>query len=303
MTIPISFFWGFAVDAIRIRDVNQLKIIIFQLLILTAAFLITISPQMTLWYRLHDQLIVFPQGGSSFVESLIPINFFKIFFDTNRGLLFWCPFVFVGIIGLGFLTERRLMILAFVNIFLQSLLIGYRIDWYSGGGFGARYFIEILPFTVIGFVTLSKMVVELRTGKSIFLIGSLFLIVHQSILVFSIEHAVDGWANFRNYLDGVSLGVKWQFENFFNLLQKPSLWFSPRPYVAENRQSIITNFILGVRDYHMYMVTGAGVLFSIIVITPLVYWYDKLELKLAVLVSIGVMIYFFLWSLFYLNVG
>ena len=99
------------------------------------------------------------------------------------------------------------------------------------------------------------------------LIGLLLLLsAHQMLLMQSVEHAAEpGWVNLQRYLRGKPLGVHWQMNAALHLLQDPMSLLSPRPYVAQERQTVLVNLLAGVRSLQSYLIPGVAVL-----LTPLI---------------------------------
>lgn len=256
--VPTIYFFDHFLRSLRQRSRKNLRDLLVQLLVLAGVFIITISPQLSLWYRLDRSFFVIPQSGTAFVDSILPENLPKIFFDTNRGLVYWSPYVLLGIVGMFFITDLKVRLMALISILSQIVLIGYRVDWYSGGGFGARYFIEFVPFVAIGFVSLLQKLPERINWKPIISIGAAILIAHQMNLMYAVEHGSEGWINLGNYLKGQSVGIRWQLNSIVKLVRDPVLWFEPRPYVAVDRQTILTNLLYGRQNPKVYFLTGAA---------------------------------------------
>lgn len=221
---PLVYFADHLYRAALLRSVRDIKRVLLQVVIMSAVFVLTISPQLALWYRMHLRFLVNPQPGSyHYVGGMIPVNLMNIFVHTNRGLIHWSPFVLIGIIGIVFIPRTQVKLMAIAVLTSLLILIGYRVDWYSGGGYGARYFIEILPFVAIGFVSLLQRAPDGIGWRVLIAIGITALFVHQFVLIFAVEHATDGWINFGDYLNGRPIGVRWQWNTFANLVRDPAL--------------------------------------------------------------------------------
>ena len=300
---PITFFSSQMIKAIRVKETIEVRYLVGQIFVAVACFGLIISPQLVLWQRLYANFLVIPQASTTFVASILPLNLLKIFIDTNRGLLFWCPFVLIGMLGIFRISNLGIRLSTFICLISQIVLIGYRTDWYSGGGFGARYFIELLPLVAAGFVCLTGGFSIKPLGRVCVAILALVLIVHQSVLVFAVEQAINGWLEFGKYLRGEPLGLHWQIDSFLRLVKNPGLWLAPQPYVGQARQAVLVNLLAGVRNYRDYIIPGAAV-----VLTPSALiaglWMRKRKYTLHIpAILIGVIVYMVGWSVYLMLVG
>jgi hypothetical protein len=298
VTVPALYFAEHLRSALRRRASHDAWLVLRQVGVMLGVGLLTLTPQLALFYRLHGNFLIMPQGSDAFVDGLLPLNLPAIFFHTNRGLIFWCPFVLVGMAGLLWIPDRRLRFLAIFITLCQVVLIGYRVDWYSGGGFGARYFIELLPFLAIGIVALLG---RLPRGRGLLAAASvcaIALVLHQFVLMHAVEHGSDGWLNTVNYSRGRPLGVRWQLDALLRLLGDPLLWLTPRPYVATDRQTILVNVLAGVRDPRAYMVTGIALALAPVVALVVVALRRRGRRYGAAPLLMATTAYFAAWSAF-----
>jgi hypothetical protein len=303
VVVPCIYFLSHLCKALRANSSVKVKNILQQTLIMTVAYVLTISPQLSLWYRLHNRFLVSPQGDESFVQNILPINTLKIFFDTNRGLVFWCPFVLIGIVGIVCIRNSKIRWMGVLTVASQIVLIGYRVDWFSGGGFGTRYFIELLPFIAIGFVVLASKTTNTRRGQVVVVLGMLILIFHQSALVYAVEHGPEGWISFEQYLRGKPIGLSWQGENIIRLIGHPSFWLYPRPYVQEDRQTMLTNYIHGAHNLRAYLITGTAVILAPTIVGIIMALMTRINKRSIQRLFVGTMLYMVVWSvyIFYIN--
>jgi hypothetical protein len=300
---PIFHFTGEIVKAIRVKNFQEVRFLLKQILVMSLSFILTISPQLALWYRLYGTFLTVPQGSSSFVGNFFPINIWKIFLDTNRGIVFWSPIVVIGMLGMALIPNRNLKISTATCMLSQIILIGYRVDWFSGGGFGARYFIELLPVLAVGFVFLGREISEKSRGKVFLTIFTLSLIFHQAVLMHTVEHAVDGWLNLTDYLKGNPLGLSWQVKSFLRLIKEPVLWFAPRPFVAQERQTILVNFLGQAQDLRTYRITGIATgLMPVAILLSRGFQEYLTRVNYSLLLS-GVVLYMMAWAFFLMLVN
>jgi len=102
-------------------------------------------------------------------------------------LVFWSPFILIGIIGLIRIPDREIKLSAITYTFIFLLVLGYRLDWFGGGGYGQRYFIELLPIVAVGFACLLLGFITESAGMIMVVICSICSEVHQSVLIYSVE--------------------------------------------------------------------------------------------------------------------
>lgn len=81
----------------------------------------------------------------------IPVHVNELFFDMDRGIIFWTPAVLLSLFGLFFMKgdKRYVLILLFLlQVYVQSSILG----WHSAWGFGQRHFTMFFPIYCIGLV-------------------------------------------------------------------------------------------------------------------------------------------------------
>lgn len=301
---PLAYYLTWMQNAITKKDNSSIKSLANQLVILFISFCIIISPQLVLWFRLHNRFILIPQSANTFVQSIIPINFLNVFFHTNRGLLFWAPFILIGFAGLFWISDKKLKIISIVYLTLLVILIGYRVDWYGGGGFGTRYFIEALPILSIGFVSLVGKYLRMHVLRWVLLVGSIILVGHQYLLMYATEHGINpGWLPLERYYQGQYIGLGFQIKSLKRLLKQPSILFLPRPFVADDRQTILVSLLSGVRDLKVYFIPGIAMFFTPLVVFGVFCFKKITRRKNVILLTILVLIYLLIWSIYLLIVG
>jgi hypothetical protein len=272
---PLTYFAIRYSNAIRQKNRARIRVLIRQSLIFISVVCLTVSPQIILWYRLHHRLLILPQSSDAFVNSKLPINVLNIFFNSNRGILLWAPFVALGIVGVFRISSRRIRWPSLTFLVLFIALLGYRTDWYGGGGFGTRYFIETLPILAIGFVSLWHPLFKYRAARILFTLVAVALLLQQFTLLYAYEHAIEpGWVDYTRYMQGEQVGFQFQFDSFMQLIKNPKLWLEPRPYVGVQRQTILVNLLSGERDPRMYIISGSAVLLASLMLAS-AYWIGE----------------------------
>ncbi len=289
-------------------DKNKLSTLIpilIQIAIFIAVFAITISPQIILWYRLHNRLLIIPQSPRSWITELRDQNIHNIFIHTNRGMLFWAPFMLVGLLGIFWIKNPRLRLGSILTIVLLLLLLGLREDWFGGGLYGTRYFLEVLPIIALGFVSLwSSIRLRMTLKNSALVVFSIITIGQQFVLMHAVEFGIEpGWINLPAYLEGKPVGLRFQWESLFRLIRNPREWFLPRPYVAQDHQTIFVNILDGTRklsDYFIQLITITIVPFLMVVFGFITKSMKRNYLPLIAILVLGLMV---TWSVFLLLVG
>ncbi len=299
--LPLLYFGSRLMTALRRDERQALKIILLQVGVMAASFLVIVTPQLIFWHRVYNAWLVFPSPRTDYIASLLPPNFFQIFFHTNRGLPYWFPFAILGMLGYFFIPDRKLKLAAFVATFLLAFLLGYRRDWYGGGIFGARYFIEALPFLALGFVCLTRRIYPTPAGKLCLVGLAALLSAHQLMLLHAVEHAAEpGWVSLQGYLRGKPLGVTWQVNAALRLLREPGSLLSPRPYVAQERQSVLVNLLAGVRSLQSYLIPGVAVLLTPLIAAGALLLSRHATRRWLPLLSLGIIALMACWSLYLL---
>ncbi len=300
---PITYYTSQIIQAMKAKDSGAIRSLAIQICVAIACFGLTITPQLALWKRLYASFLVVPQGDTFIRGSILPINMLKVFFDTNRGLLFWCPFILIGILGILRIPNKEIKISTLTSIIGLILLISYHQDWYGGGAVGTRFFIEVLPLVAVGFVCLTNKLTLKPFGKVGLVALTSVLVLHQSVLIYEVEQGLNSLLDIDNYNKGKPIGLSWQIKGFIQLIKNPGVWFAPRPDIEQRRQAIMVNLLRGVTDFRAYVIPATAA-----VLTPLVllvgFWARKYNYKnLLPIILIGVVIYMVGWAVFLLLIG
>jgi hypothetical protein len=270
--IPMGVFVILAIDSWKLKDQQQMRAILLQVAVFFGAALLTFTPQMILWYRLHHRFLIYPfvTDGFSLNESLT--NIISLFIHTNRGLLFWSPYLLIGLIGIFWLEDHRLRALLAVYLLVFIVLLGSWSNWYGGGGYGPRFFIEALPIAAIGFVALFQRYRKKRywgVGVSILFI---LLIIHQIGLLLTVEHAATlAWIPLGDYFTGKPLGISIFWEGLGQIIQNPAILLLPRPYVLPERQTLLVTLVNGTTSLRSLMLPVTALL--IVPAGLLLFWF------------------------------
>lgn len=250
--IPALYAGYYLVLAWRTHDRALLRRLAQQGGIAFFATLVALLPQIAYYYQMFGTLGIHPVGD--FGGNGLPVHLVNLLVGTNRGLLFWLPLALIGFVGLLRIPSRALQLSlgGFVLVYLYGL--GAWRDWYGGGGFGARYFIEILPIVGIGVAALIIPLLRSRVGQIGVIAIALFLIFQQLVLVVSAEQ---GWFP-PEYGAGQPLPITFQPELMARLISEPHWWLAPRHSVLPERQSAIVTLVNGGRDPMLFLFAGVA---------------------------------------------
>jgi hypothetical protein len=111
---------------------------------------VAFTPQMIVWQALYGQPLAIPQGGG-FMEWTAP-NLVAVLFSDNHGLFSWSPMLLLAAAGFAGLARReRWLALPAVVVLVSSWYVNAAVsDWWAGEAFGARRFLSLFPFFVMG---------------------------------------------------------------------------------------------------------------------------------------------------------
>lgn len=123
-------------------------------LIFALGLVLAFSPQMLAWQILYGSPLTAPQGPTFFYPTRPEI--WNVLFGLKRGLFTWTPLVFLGAVGFIPLYRRdRLLGGAAIVILLAEAYVNSIVyDWWGGEAFGARRFVSLIPFFVLGLAAL-----------------------------------------------------------------------------------------------------------------------------------------------------
>lgn len=227
-----------------------------QALIAGLTFFITILPQLVLWQRLYGTWLTSPQGANSFVSNILPVNIIHVILNTNRGIMWWLPFVLIGIFGIFLIEERIIRYTTLIYISLIIILLGYRKDWYSGGGFGARYFIETLPVVAISWSYIWKTFSRWQF-MLIILVG--LCSFHQFSLMLAVEQ---GRIPLNLYFSAQPIELTFHIKNMIDLITHPILLLKPRLNVLDSHNAILVNVVSGNYERENFIIPTTALLLS-----------------------------------------
>ena len=140
-----------------------------------AGFGITVLPQLLLWHFATGHWLVSGYAAQGEGFHFLHPEVMNVLFSFKKGALFWCPLLVLGVAGLPAL-KRQIpawfwAVLAFlvVNVYVISSWW----NWWFGGGFGHRAFIE--SYAVMA-LPLAALFAEVRTRRQMVTLAVLCLL-------------------------------------------------------------------------------------------------------------------------------
>lgn len=124
------------------HDFKSLFKIIISIIIPTSVFWLS---QSLIWKYLYGYYFLLPQG-----RGFVRFDFhgFKILFSSDRGLILWSPIIILAFCGFYYLYKKSktLFFISLLAFLVQLIINGSLNDLGGGDAYGARRFIETLPF-------------------------------------------------------------------------------------------------------------------------------------------------------------
>lgn len=200
------------------------------------------------YYQLHAQFISSKNTISAYLR-----NFLHIIFGLDWGVLFTMPVLFFG--GITLIVNPKLRILKYkildIMLFLLIFWASFHVvlQWKNTGEFyGYRFLISLLPFSAIGFATLSEKLWE-KYGKIIKRLVLIFCFFNFLILLpFELIEKTSLSANNITPMGGMGWGNNAYFINalrfYFTCDIKTFISVFLRGYLAASVFSIIS--LLGI---------------------------------------------------------
>ena len=115
-----------------------------------AGFLVPVIPQLLYWHHLTGRFLVDAYGSEPRLELAHP-HLLAVAFSVRKGLFFWTPLVALGLLGLPFLRNRTpALLLATSSVLAVNFwIVASWSQWWYGGSFGQRAFVDSLPVFAI----------------------------------------------------------------------------------------------------------------------------------------------------------
>jgi hypothetical protein len=154
-----------------------------RLAVFAAGLLIVFSPQMIVWQVLYGAPLTIPQGPG-FMQWTQPV-IRGVLFSDRHGLFAWMPLALAACAGLVFLARRelKLFIPLMVILALETYVNAAAGDWWGGGAFGPRRFVDVLPIFILGLAGLFERFWLMRRVRTALLAGCVACIIGNWILM------------------------------------------------------------------------------------------------------------------------
>lgn len=157
---------------------------VYFLLLLGSSFLIAFTPQLSVWQVMIGKI------QSPYLEIGKKFNWFepKIFetlFSLNNGLFTYSPVLVLSLVGLVLYSyKQKIAWIGSVLFVLETYVIASWEEWHGGTAFGARMFLSLTPFFILGLGFFFEKYFK-HSAKSILVIALIFTIINVlQILIF-----------------------------------------------------------------------------------------------------------------------
>jgi hypothetical protein len=184
-----------------------------------AVLVVVVAPQFLVYWLLHRTL-----GPTPFVVkkfSAFPIHAHQVLFSGFHGLFSWHPITLASVLGFFLLGRREPELAAgLATVFVaQVVVIGSYDTWWGGASFGARRFINCVPFFVLGLAALVDAVPRSRRrwaaiGVALLVVWNFGMALQYATGIVSREDPVAMTTLVRNQFTVVPRragGVAWRF--------------------------------------------------------------------------------------------
>ncbi len=180
----------------------------YLILLMLALFFAVWTPQFLYWKFISGSFLFYsyPEGMGFFFSNP---QLFGTLFSWRKGLFIYTPVIIFAIIGIGMMYRRQKQF--FWPVLIYSLFTWYIIsswwDWWYGGSFGLRPFIDSYGVLSIGLATFLTWVFSTSHKKKIVLISLLLII-----------STLSGWHYVRYYygsIHWVSMTREAYFDSFW----------------------------------------------------------------------------------------
>ena len=109
--------------------------------------------QLLIWKNIYGQYLLVPQG-----EGFVRFEFHGLYtlLSSNRGLLLWSPIFILAVVGWFYLSKKSKFLAGItLAVFVGQWIINSSLNDLGGGdAYGARRFIETLPFLALALASL-----------------------------------------------------------------------------------------------------------------------------------------------------
>lgn len=170
--LPLIFLAYYFLSRLFYDYRSKLKEIIYRITLTAIGTFVPLIPQIIYWYANTGNFISYSYGeeGFNFLEPAI-VN---VLFGSRRGIVWWSPVAFLGILGLIFFLRKTnlrnlssktkqlkdklhvIIILTSLFTFLNLFITSSWWTWYYGGSFGYRPITESFVLLLLPLVLLYR---------------------------------------------------------------------------------------------------------------------------------------------------
>ena len=166
--------------AIALLDLRRAR---WRLLLLAPGALAAFAPQLLADLYLFGTWL--PQRPAG--QDLQPLagHYLEVLFSSWHGLLTWTPIVLVAAVGTGLLRRRAFQAAALYAFLVELALNGAAPDWWGGFAFGARRFLDLTPFVVVGLAAVAQRLPAAAAwaGAALFAAWNLLLVANLTYVI------------------------------------------------------------------------------------------------------------------------
>ncbi|MEQ9426480.1 MAG: hypothetical protein RJQ09_18805 [Cyclobacteriaceae bacterium] len=181
------------------KDISRrLNVILAQYKVVVGALIllgILVVIQLLLWKEMNDGWIFYSYGSERTFTNWANPKFFQVLFDVQNGLFIYSPILLFGAVGiaLNFKNNRFNSTGLLLFLVIMTYVFGSYFNWWFGGAFGHRCYVEFFPLLALPMCDVFKRV--LGNGSAIRgLFYSIYgLTIYYSIgLTFNYVHPWEG---------------------------------------------------------------------------------------------------------------
>jgi hypothetical protein len=118
-------------------------------------FAIPLIPQVLYWHALTGHFVVNAYGSTPKLDLLHP-HLLDVAFSVRKGVFFWSPLLVLAVLGVPLLRRAApgLVLPVATLLVLDFWIVSSWTEWWYGGSFGAREFVDVLPVYALGLAAL-----------------------------------------------------------------------------------------------------------------------------------------------------
>ncbi len=223
IVIFLFFLWGIVSWKSFVRRIGFLLRYYKQILLMILAFFIVWIPQFLYWKAISDSYLYFSYGDRAWFFFNDP-QVINVLFSYRKGWLLYTPIMVFSLIGIPFLLKKhkRSFLPILIFLLLNIYIISSWWDWWYGGSFGLRAFIDSYGILAIPFASFTDWVISRKLFLKI-----LFLTLFALLLFFNLfqiaqyRHGAIHFASMTKQAYWETFGKKTPTDAFYEKLEYP----------------------------------------------------------------------------------